>query len=273
MPSAKLLAAAVLLTAVSCSNSLYAAVDMFLDFGSMIQGESTDKAHAGTVDVLAWNWGMANSGSTHVGSGAVTGMASFQDLSLTKYVDRSSPALLLRCATGEHIPEATLIVRKAGATPVEYIKIKLTEVLVSSVSTGGSGGEDRLTENVTLNFAEMSLTYTPDISNVPKDSLQFTWDIPNQNTGTNGGGTVLPPIPVTGLTSTLTYVNGAPLARLTWASIQGATSYQVWAASELGGPFQTYGNPTPSAGNGTTSVTVPADAIKKFFRIQTLPTQ
>ena len=29
------------------------------------------------------------------------------------------------------------------------------------LSTGGSGGEDRLTENVTLNFAEFKVEYTP----------------------------------------------------------------------------------------------------------------
>ena len=37
----------------------------------------------------------------------------------------------------------------------------MKEVLVTSVSTGGSGGEDRLTENVTLNFAEFKVEYTP----------------------------------------------------------------------------------------------------------------
>jgi type VI secretion system secreted protein Hcp len=34
-------------------------------------------------------------------------------------------------------------------------------VLVTSLSTGGSGGEDRLTENVTLNFAKVNFAYTP----------------------------------------------------------------------------------------------------------------
>jgi type VI secretion system secreted protein Hcp len=32
-------------------------------------------------------------------------------------------------------------------------------VMVTSVSTGGSGGQDRLTENVTLNFAKVSVKY------------------------------------------------------------------------------------------------------------------
>ena len=37
----------------------------------------------------------------------------------------------------------------------------MTEVMVTSVSTGGSGGEDRLTENVTLNFAKFKFSYQP----------------------------------------------------------------------------------------------------------------
>jgi type VI secretion system secreted protein Hcp len=53
------------------------------------------------------------------------------------------------------------VVRKAGGTPIEYIKIELTEVLITAVSSGGSGGEDRLTENVTLNFAKFKYEYFP----------------------------------------------------------------------------------------------------------------
>lgn len=268
-PSAFILAAA-LLTAAGCSNSLHAATDMFLDLGPDIPGESTDRVHAGKVDVLAWGWGLANSGTTHVGGAGGAGVASFQDLSLTKYVDKASPALMLKCATGGHLTEATLIVRKAGTTPVEYLKVKLEDILVSSVSTGGSGGENRLTEHVSLNFAKVSLTYTPVNNPVPPTSPQFTWDVLSQSPGTNSNGTV--PTPVTGLTSTLTYTNGSPMARLAWASKAGA-SYQVWVASELNAAFQRYGAPVFSAGDGTTSVLVPADAVRQFFRIETLPGQ
>ena len=54
-----------------------------------------------------------------------------------------------------------MTVRKAGEKPVEYLKITMEQVLISSVSTGGSGGEDRLTENVSLNFAKFKFEYTP----------------------------------------------------------------------------------------------------------------
>ena len=89
------------------------------------------------------------------------GKVSVQDISVTKYVDKSSPVLLLSCCNGKHFKEVLLTVRKAGETPLEYIKLTMKEVLVSSISTGGSGGEDRLTENLSLNFAEFKVEYTP----------------------------------------------------------------------------------------------------------------
>jgi type VI secretion system secreted protein Hcp len=134
------------------------AVDMFLKLDG-IAGESQDSKHKDEIDVLAWSWGASNSGTTHMGSGGGAGKANFQDLSFTKYVDKASPPLLTAVSKGTHIKTATLVLRKAGGTPVEYYKLALTEILISSVSTGGSGGEDRLTENVTLNFASFALDY------------------------------------------------------------------------------------------------------------------
>ena len=135
-------------------------VDMFIKIGD-IEGESTDSSHGKEIDVLAWSWGMSQSGTTHMGGGGGAGKVSVQDISITKYVDASSTVLIKACCQGVHHPEAKLTVRKAGTDPLEYIKLTMKEVIVTSVSTGGSGGEDRLTENVTLNFAEFKLEYTP----------------------------------------------------------------------------------------------------------------
>lgn len=134
------------------------AVDMFLKLTN-INGESRDAKHGKEIDVLAWSWGMSNSGTTHVGGGAGAGKVNVQDISVTKWVDKSSPTLMQHCAKGTHIDEAFLTVRKAGDTPLEYIKIKMAECLITAISTGGSGGEDRLTENVTINFAQVNVDY------------------------------------------------------------------------------------------------------------------
>lgn len=134
------------------------AVDMFMKLTD-INGEFKDKTHKDEIDVLAWSWGASNSGTTHMGGGGGAGKANFQDVSFTKWVDLSSSSLLQCVATGKHITEAKLTVRKAGETPLEYIILTMDEVMVTSLSTGGSGGEDRLTENVTLNFAKFKFDY------------------------------------------------------------------------------------------------------------------
>jgi type VI secretion system secreted protein Hcp len=153
------------------------AVDMFLKLGA-IKGESKDKTHGGEIDVLAWSWGASNSGSAHVGGGAGAGKVNVQDLSFTKYVDKASPEIFLATCNGKHIPEATLVVRKAGETPLEYIKITMTDLIITSYSTGGSGGEDRLTENVTLNFAKVKVGYIEQTEKgASGEKPEVGWDI------------------------------------------------------------------------------------------------
>jgi type VI secretion system secreted protein Hcp len=136
------------------------AVDMFLKLDDL-KGESRDSKHKDETEILAWSWGMSQSGTTHSGTGGGAGKVSVQDLSITKYVDKASPFLLLACCNGKHFKECLLTVRKAGEKPLEYIKLTMKEVIITSISTGGSGGEDRLTENVTLNFAQFKHEYTP----------------------------------------------------------------------------------------------------------------
>ena len=153
------------------------AVDMFIKIGD-IKGESKDKKHGKEIDVLAWSWGVSNSGNAQVGGGAGAGKVNVQDLSFTKYVDSATCPLLLAASNGKHYKEALLTVHKAGENPVEYIKIKIEEVLITSLSTGGSGGEDRLTENVTLNFAKVHVDYTPQKDDGSADTaIPYGWDI------------------------------------------------------------------------------------------------
>ena len=153
------------------------AVDMFLKLEGL-KGESQDDAHKGEIDVLAWSWGATQSGSTHIGGGSGAGKANFQDLAVTKWVDKSSHALLKAVAVGQHIPTALLTVRKAGEKPLEYVKLTMKNCLISSISSGGSGGEDRLTENVSINFGSFQYEYTPQKEDGSGDSvLPFGFDI------------------------------------------------------------------------------------------------
>lgn len=158
------------------------AVDMFLKLAD-IKGEAKDGkdnkgAHAGEIEVLAWSWGMSQSASSHSGSGGGSGKVNVQDVSFTKKVDLATPNLIKFCCTGKHFDSATLTVRKAGDTPVEYLIVKMSKVVVSSVSTGGSAGGDVLTENVSLNFAAFDVIYTSQKEDGTKDkTLNGAFDI------------------------------------------------------------------------------------------------
>jgi type VI protein secretion system component Hcp len=51
----------------------------------------------------------------------------------------ASPTLRLHCATGAHYPAVTLNCRKAGGTQTEYLRFKMTDVLISSYQVNGDG--------------------------------------------------------------------------------------------------------------------------------------
>lgn len=158
------------------------AVDMFLKLeqkgGKPVKGEAQDEKHKDEIDILAWSWGASQSGTTHMGQGGGGGKANIQDISFTKYIDKASHLLLQRCFDGQHLDKGELIVRKAGGKPLEYYKIEMEHLMVTSISTGGSGGEDRLTENVTLNFSKVKIIYVPQKADGSGDAnMKAGWDI------------------------------------------------------------------------------------------------
>jgi type VI secretion system secreted protein Hcp len=110
--------------------------DAFLKLDG-IKGESADAKHKGEIDIMSFSWGMSQTGVSATGGGGGAGRVKVHDISFTKKTDVSSPLLFLNCANGAHIKEANFVVRKAGGTQLEYLKIKLTDVLVSSYKPHG----------------------------------------------------------------------------------------------------------------------------------------
>lgn len=135
-------------------------VDYYLKIKG-IEGESTDKAHGKEIDILSWSWGASNVGSHASGGGGGAGKVSFQDFSFAMKVNKASPKLLLACASGDHIPEALLTCRKAGKTQQEYLKIKFTEIHITSFQTGGSQGDVVPVDSISINFGKMEYEYYP----------------------------------------------------------------------------------------------------------------
>ena len=137
-----------------------AQVDYFLKVDG-IPGESADKAHKNEIDLLSWSWGESNGGTHAAGGGGGAGRVSMQDFSFQMNINKASPKLFLSCANGKHIKEALLTCRKAGEKALEYLKIKFTDMLISSYQTGGGGSGVVPIDSITFNFAKIEVTYTP----------------------------------------------------------------------------------------------------------------
>jgi len=159
------------------------AMSIFARIGT-IKGESQDAKHKDEIDVLSWSWGVSQSDNAGHGGGGGAGKASFHDFNFTHHVDKASPLVMKACATGQHISDATITVRKAGKGQQEYLIIKMTDILVTSVSTSVSAEGGTTIESVVLAFAKVDLEYKPQKPDGSLDvGLHFKYDLKAQKEG------------------------------------------------------------------------------------------
>lgn len=154
------------------------AQDIFLKLDD-IKGESRDAKHTDEMDVTTWSWSLSQSGRMHQGRGGGSGKVVVYDLAIMKHIDRASPNLIMACCSGKHFKEAILTIRKAGGdNPLEYLRITMKQVLVTSYRVEANHSEERLLESVMFNFVEVMTEYTPQRADGPGDaSIQVAWNI------------------------------------------------------------------------------------------------
>src|SRR5258708_17288915 len=157
------------------------ASDIFAKSGD-IKGESLDDKHKDEIEVLWYSWGVTNAGSMAAGSGGGEGKATFHDLSFVHNIDKASPVLMQSCADGTHMKEATITHRKAGKGQHEYLIVKMNDVIITSVTHGGSG--DGHSENVSLAFAKVNVEYKPQKADGSLDAgIHMKYDLKARKAG------------------------------------------------------------------------------------------
>ena len=158
------------------------ASDIFAKLGD-IKGESQDSKHKEEIEVLSYSWGVSNPGTFQGGgTGVGSGKTTFQDLSIVHRIDKSSPALLRACATGEHIKEAIITQRKSGKGQQEFLIIKMNDILITGVSHTDDATQS--SEVVTLAFAKVDVEYRPLKSDGSLDAgVHFKYDIAANKVG------------------------------------------------------------------------------------------
>ena len=161
------------------------ASDIFAKIGD-IKGESTDSKHKDEIEVLSFSWGVTNAAPAGgAGGGGGAGKANFRDLVFTHRIDKATPPLLQACATGKHLPEATITHRKAGKGQQEYLIITMNDVIITGVINSDSTADtDPSSETVSLAFAKVDFEYKPQKADGTLDAgIHFKFDLKANKVG------------------------------------------------------------------------------------------
>jgi type VI secretion system secreted protein Hcp len=150
------------------------AADYYLNIDTVV-GESNTVKDA--MEILTFDWGATQPGSSKSGSGLGTGKVNMEDFVFTMPSNKASPQLMLLCATGKHIPAAKLQCRKAGGKQETYLTVDFGDLLISSYKTSGAGGDDsNPTDTISFNYTNIKIEYfeqKPDGSVTSAKKTQF----------------------------------------------------------------------------------------------------
>jgi type VI secretion system secreted protein Hcp len=118
-----------------------AADELFLRLEG-VQGESRDARHKDEIDVLSYSQSLAGPfAQGAAGAAGAAGRTTCGPVKVTKYLDRTSPRLMLLAANGQHIPRAMISFRKQGSKDgSDYYRVTLDDVVVTEVQQTGEGG-------------------------------------------------------------------------------------------------------------------------------------
>jgi type VI secretion system secreted protein Hcp len=155
--------------------------DAFMKIAT-IPGESTDDKHKDWIELLSFSHGVSQpaAGSVSGTGGLGGGRTDHKDFTIVHHLDKASPKLHLACCKGEHVPDVTIELCKAGGDKNKYMIYKMSDVMVRSVEPTGDakGVHDLPLEQASFSYAKMEWTYTAyDNKGKPKGDVKANWDL------------------------------------------------------------------------------------------------
>ncbi|HEX7241691.1 MAG TPA: type VI secretion system tube protein TssD [Longimicrobiaceae bacterium] len=125
-----------------------------------VPGTSQIDGYAEQIEVMSYSHGVSMQVTGDVSNTERTsGRPMHQDFHVTKYLDKASPVLNQKCCEGKNLGEVLLTIgRNDAGTLIPLIVYTLGNVVVSSVSVGGGGG-DKPVESVSLNYSSIKWDY------------------------------------------------------------------------------------------------------------------
>ena len=116
------------------------------------------------IEVLSLHWGVFQKATgSHSSGGARTSQrVDHQEFMFVHTIDKASPILFAKCASGEHIKSAKIELCRATGDKTPYMKYNLEDVIISKVASGGASQDEMNIplEEVAISYGKIELTYT-----------------------------------------------------------------------------------------------------------------
>lgn len=151
--------------------------DFFIKIAG-VDGESKDSKHGGWIDVLTFNYGVSQSSSMFTGGGGGVGKANFDVLAFTHYVDKATPNLMQYCASGKHVGTVEVSCCKVGDGSHEYMRITLTDCIITHAGPSGSTDDARVKESVGISYSRIKVEVKEQNANGSMGAaVTGSWDV------------------------------------------------------------------------------------------------
>jgi type VI secretion system secreted protein Hcp len=144
-----------------------------------IPGTSTMKGVETQIELLSFSHGVAMQITGDVSiTERTSGKPNNQDFTVTKYLDQASPKLNEACCKGDNFTTVEVVVgRNDKGAVIPLIKYTLKNVVLSSISIGGGGG-DKPVETVTLNYNHITWDFhTQKAEGAEQGHVDTKWDL------------------------------------------------------------------------------------------------
>jgi len=151
--------------------------DLFLKIDG-ITGESQDNNHKGWINIDSFTWGASQPGNMSVGGGGGAGKVQYRDLSVQALIDKATPAIMRYVSIGKHLSRVELSICKAGGKQIEYCRITLVDVLITSVIFNGTTNRDTIGLSYQFQASKVKTQYWEQSASGSKGAeTQSGWDI------------------------------------------------------------------------------------------------
>jgi type VI secretion system secreted protein Hcp len=178
------LAGTALAALVLMGSALSADAGAYMKFDG-VDGECQDEHHKDWITIESLSHAIVRGGGL-TGQSRRRGDVVLGDVVCVKELDKASPKIAESVCTGRVFPKVEIEFTRSTTSPdgtdgpVTYLKYELTNVMVTSYSFHGNAAGDPLpTEEITLNFEEIKVTYTEQDKSTgqPKGNVEYSWKV------------------------------------------------------------------------------------------------